>query len=100
MTDLVTPAQIAGMARVTEKHMRRVIRQFSRPLFCGGRKAWRGASLSIHDGLLVEFASLPADLRDAALVARDQLSLPFPPEHDILERRNPGPAPDQPMPKG
>lgn len=79
MNDLLTPAQIAAMARITEKHMRRVIREFHSRGWLGPRKSWHGATLRIHDGPLVEFASLPAELRDAALVARDQLSLPFPP---------------------
>ena len=78
MTDLVTPAEIAGLARITEKHVRRVIRQFSAGPYVS-RAAWRGAALRIHDGLLVDFASLPPDLRDAALVARDKMSLPLPP---------------------
>lgn len=80
MADLVTPAQIASLARITEKHVRRVIRQFSAGPY-HRRKAWRGVALRIHDGLMVEFASLPDDIRDAALVARDQLPLPFPPPH-------------------
>lgn len=79
MTDLVTPAEIAALAHITEKHVRRVIRQFSRPLISGGRVAWHGANLRVRDGLMVEFASLPDDIRDAALVARDQLDLPLPP---------------------
>lgn len=76
--DLVTPAQIALYARITEKHVRRVIRQFSAGPW-HGRRAWRGAVLRIGPGLMVDFASLPADLRDAALVIRDQLCLPLPP---------------------
>ncbi len=84
MADLVTPAQIASLARITEKHMRRVIREFHSRGWLGPRKTWRGVPLRIHDGQLVEFASLPADIRDAALVARDQLSLPFPPPRNTI----------------
>lgn len=78
MTELVTPAEIAALARITEKHVRRVIRQFSAGPW-HGRSAWRGAVLNIRPGNLVAFSSLPVELRDAALVARDQLSLPLPP---------------------
>lgn len=86
-SDLVTPAQIALYACITEKHARRVIRQFSAGPY-QGRQVWRGAALRIGPGLMVEFASLPADVRDAALVMRDQLSLPLPPpERNKLERR-------------
>ena len=75
---LLSPAEVAALARITQKHVRRVIGQFSAGPW-HGRKTWRGAVLRIHPDKLVEFSSLPVDLRDAALVARDQLSLPLPP---------------------
>ncbi|MDO5606010.1 MAG: hypothetical protein Q4G25_12700 [Paracoccus sp. (in: a-proteobacteria)] len=57
--------------------------------------ARHGVALRIHPGPLVEFSSLPADLRDAALVARGQMALPLPsPDHNILERRHAGPCSD------
>ncbi|MFV0409767.1 MAG: hypothetical protein ACK5LJ_08775 [Paracoccus sp. (in: a-proteobacteria)] len=84
MSELVAPAEIAALAHITEKHVRRVIHQFSRPRMHGGRSAWRGAVLDIHPGNLVAFSSLPVELRDAALVARDQLSLPLPPRTAII----------------
>ena len=83
MTELMTPAQIAALARITEKHVRRVISQFSAGPW-HRRETWRGACLHIHPGPLVAFSSLPADLRDAALVARDQLCLPLPPRTTIF----------------
>lgn len=83
MTDLMNPAEIAALARVTERHMRRVISQFGAGPW-HGRDAWRGAALRIHPGPLVEFSSLPDDVRDAALVARHQLSLPLPPPRTVL----------------
>lgn len=93
MPDLVTPAQIAALAHITEKHVRRVIREFHTRGWEPPRRVWRGAVLRIHAGMQVEFASLPDDIRDAALIARDQMHLPFPPpEHDLLERRNPASA--------
>ena len=84
MTELVTPAQIAELARITEKHVRRVIREFHTRGWYPPRKAWRGVALRIHDGMQVEFASLPDDIRDAALVARDQMPLPFPPRNMLF----------------
>lgn len=75
---LVSPSELAALARISEKHMRRVIRQFSAGPYAG-REVWRGACLRIHPGPLVEFSSLPVELRDAALVARDQMLLPLPP---------------------
>lgn len=95
MTELVTPAEIAALAGITEKHVRRVIREFQTRGWLPPRDTWRGAELRIHDGLMVEFSSLPADIRDAALVARDQMALPFPPlivDRDILECRDRNPA--------
>lgn len=79
MVDVVTPAQIAGLAGITEKHVRRVIREFQTRGCHSPRKAWRGAALRIHDAMQIEFASLPDDIRDAALVARGQMHLPLPP---------------------
>lgn len=77
--DLVTPAELAALARITEARARQVCREFISPGAYGVRRSWRGAVLRIHPGPAVEFSSLPVDLRDAALVARDQFLLPLPP---------------------
>lgn len=91
MPDRCTISEIAAAAHVTEKHVRRMV---ARAKGAGPHVSplWFGRRMRVHDcagGPEVEFAALPDHIREA-LVARDQLALPFtppPPEHDKLEHQ-------------
>ena len=76
----VTPAEIARVAGLTEKHVRRMI---SRARGCGPYvpQEWFGALMRIEDGECgprVVFATLPDHIREA-FVMLDQPELPLPP---------------------
>lgn len=76
----VTPADIARVAGLTEKHVRRMI---SRPRGCGPyvSQEWFGTILRVEQnehGPEVVFATLPEHIREA-FVMLDQPELPLPP---------------------
>lgn len=93
ITTSVSPAEIAEVSKLTEKHVRRMIR---RAEGCGPwvSPLWFGCRMEVlrtAAGLKVRLASLPPHIREA-FVMLDQLELPLCPdgvggaEHDKLER--------------
>lgn len=76
----VTPAQIAQVSGLTEKHVRRMVGRAQgagphvSPCWFGERMRVR----VVESGLEVEFASLPQHIREA-FVLLDQPDLPLPP---------------------
>ena len=82
----VTPDQIAAMAGVTEKHVRRMISRargagpYLNPLWYGTRMR-----VSIGEcGPEVAFATLPDHIREA-FVMQDQEELPLPPPPEQIK---------------
>lgn len=83
--DRCTSAEIAAAVHVTEKHVRRMLQ---RAIGCGPHVSplWFGRRPVVHKslaGLEVEFATLPDHIREA-LVMRDQLALPLPPQRNTI----------------
>ncbi len=67
---------IAKAAKVQERTVQRVFTEFLQ----GHRFAWRKARVVVvQGGREAEFASLPSDVRERALVIMGQLDLPLPP---------------------
>jgi hypothetical protein len=86
----VTPDQIAQVAGVTEKHVRRMISRaqgggpFGNPLWFGTRMR-----VSVGEcGPEVEFATLPGHIREG-FVMQDQEELPLPPPRNTLNLNEP-----------
>lgn len=88
----VTPDQIANVAGLTEKHVRRMIAraQGAGPYVS---REWFGKRMRVvigESGPEVEFATLPDHIREA-LVMLDQPELPLPPPVIVLILNNPSP---------
>ena len=80
MTDYVSPKQIADVAGLTEKHVRRMVsRAEGAGPFVSGQ--WFGQRLQVvreGDAKKVAFTTLPQHIREA-FVSLAQLDLPLPP---------------------
>lgn len=79
-----TPSEIASAARLTEKHVRRMLR---RAIGAGPHVSpfWFGCRVEVTNtgrGLMADICTLPTHIREA-LVMRDQLELPLTPPQRI-----------------
>ncbi|MEM7295671.1 MAG: hypothetical protein AAF330_03450 [Pseudomonadota bacterium] len=88
----VTPSEIARIAGITEKHVRRMIGRAVNPGLYDNPD-WFGVRMNVirdDGGPKVTFTSLPEQIREA-FVMLDQQELPLPPPPRTTENENDAP---------